>query len=59
MMEANLADASDTDRVTPSAPVNDLTPQNRRTDMPSIKPVEEASQDFAVDVAALCDDVEK
>jgi|ERR1700730_12807428 hypothetical protein len=30
MMEANLADASDTDRVTPSAPVNDLTPRGGR-----------------------------
>ena len=59
MMEANLADASDTDRVTPSAPVNDLTPQNRRTDMPSIKPVEEASQEFTADLAALRDDVTK
>jgi hypothetical protein len=59
MMEANLADASDTDRVTPSAPVNDLTPQNRRTDMPSIKPVEEASQDFTAGLAELRDDVAK
>jgi hypothetical protein len=59
MMEANLADASDTDRVTPSAPVNDLTPQNWRTDMPSIKPVEEASQDFAAGLAELRDDVAK
>jgi hypothetical protein len=36
-----------------------LTTQNRRTHMVSIKAVEEASQDFAVDVAALRDDVEK
>jgi hypothetical protein len=36
-----------------------LTRQNRRTHMASIKAVEEASQDFAVDVAALRDDVEK
>jgi hypothetical protein len=35
-----------------------LTPQKRRTHRASIKAVEEASQDFAVDVAALRDDVE-
>ena len=37
---------------------SNLTPQNRRTHRASIKAVEEASQDFAVDVAALRDDVE-
>ena len=48
-----------TEGVTPSASANDLTPQNRRTDMPSIKPVEEASQEFTADLAALRDDVTK
>jgi hypothetical protein len=37
----------------------DLTPQNRRSHMPSIKPVEEASQDFTTDLASLHDDVAK
>jgi hypothetical protein len=35
-----------------------LSPQNRRTHMVSFKPVEEASQDFTADLAALRDDVE-
>src|ERR1019366_1698538 len=47
------------DGVTPSASVNDLTPQNGRTDMASVKPVEEASQDFTADLAAMRDDVAK
>src|SRR6202035_1522348 len=58
MMEANLAVAS-IRGVTPSASANNLTAQNRRTDMPSIKPVEEASQEFTADLAALRDDVTK
>jgi len=56
VVEANLADQSNTDGVTPSASVNDLTPQNGRTDMASVKPVEEASQDFTADLAAMRDD---
>jgi hypothetical protein len=51
-----LADQSNTDGVTPSASVNDLTPQNGRTDMASVKPVEEASQDFTAVLAAIRDD---
>jgi hypothetical protein len=41
-----LSDPPNADGVTPGASVNDLTPQNRRTHMASIKPVEETSQDF-------------
>ncbi|MGB6325009.1 MAG: hypothetical protein WBG11_04335 [Methylocella sp.] len=58
-MEANLADPPDAAAITPCASVNDLAPPNRRTDMASNKPVEEASQDFAADLAALRDDVAK
>jgi ElaB/YqjD/DUF883 family membrane-anchored ribosome-binding protein len=46
------------DCITPGASANDLSPQNRRTHMASIKPVE-ASQDFTADLAALRDDVAK
>jgi ElaB/YqjD/DUF883 family membrane-anchored ribosome-binding protein len=40
-------------------PIRDFTPQNRRRQMPSTKPLEEASQDFTVYLAALRDDVAK
>jgi ElaB/YqjD/DUF883 family membrane-anchored ribosome-binding protein len=59
VMAANLADPSNVDGVTPGASVNDLIHQIRRTHMTSIKPVEEASQDFTTDLAALRDDVTK
>jgi ElaB/YqjD/DUF883 family membrane-anchored ribosome-binding protein len=59
MMEANLADPSSAAAVTPCASVNDLAPHKWRTDMASNKPVEEAPQDFAADLAALRDDFTK
>jgi ElaB/YqjD/DUF883 family membrane-anchored ribosome-binding protein len=59
IMEANLTDPSNAAAVTPCASMNDLAPRNWRTDMASNKPVEEASQDFAADLAALRDDVAK
>jgi len=59
MMEASLADPSNAVAVTPCVSMNDLATHNWRTDMTSNKPVEEASQDFAADLAALRDDVTK
>jgi ElaB/YqjD/DUF883 family membrane-anchored ribosome-binding protein len=59
IMEATLADPSNADGVIASASVNDLTPRNWRIDMSSMKPVQEASQEFAADFAALRHDVTK
>jgi hypothetical protein len=58
-MKENLADRSNADGAIPGASVNDLTPQNWRTHMASIKPGEETSQDSSADLAALRDDVAK
>jgi ElaB/YqjD/DUF883 family membrane-anchored ribosome-binding protein len=58
-MDASLANPANTRDYNPRATVNDSSHRKWRIGMANIKPVEEATEDFTADLAALRDDVAK
>ena len=58
-MDASLANPANTRDYNPRATVNDSSHRKWRIGMANIKPVEEATEDFTADLAALRDDVTK